>query len=94
MYFVIKLAFFLLSWKDLKTSSRKTVTYGSLRRSNSYPNAMSVSTGVFTAPLSGTYEFNYQMMNVSKCTFSWDEDNFSKFFFCRSTNAYYSYHKL
>merc|ERR1711971_979371 len=42
-------------------SSWATIFYDDARRSSNYPNAMSVSTGVFTAPLAGIYQFFIQV---------------------------------
>merc|ERR1712008_413109 len=39
----------------------KTLTYNNARRATSYPNAMDINTGVFTAPDTGTYQFIIQV---------------------------------
>ena len=38
-----------------------TLTYEYVRRASSYPNAMDINNGVFTAPLAGTYQFIIQV---------------------------------
>ena len=43
----------------------KTLTYTDARRATSYPNAMDINTGVFTAPETGTYQFIIQVAKVS-----------------------------
>ena len=43
----------------------KTLTYNNARRATSYPNAMDINTGVFTAPETGTYQFIIQVSKVS-----------------------------
>merc|ERR1712129_526941 len=68
------------------SGSYKTITYTNARRSSNYPNAMSTSTGVFTAPLAGTYQFIIQVrrwsglscyveMKLEGNTVSYIEDN-------------------
>jgi len=42
------------------SGSWKVITYNAVRRSSSYSYAMSTSTGKFTAPLAGTYQFFLQ----------------------------------
>jgi len=42
------------------TNEWKTLTYTDARRATSYPNAMDINTGVFTAPETGTYQFIIQ----------------------------------
>jgi len=43
------------------TNEWKTLTYTDARRASSYPNAMDINTGVFTAPETGTYQFIIQV---------------------------------
>ena len=42
-----------------------TVTYTNAAGGGSFPNAMDVNTGVFTAPLDGSYQFIAQVQKVS-----------------------------
>jgi len=44
------------------SSSWKTLTYTNARKASSYPNAMDIDTGVFTAPETGTYQFIIQVV--------------------------------
>jgi len=46
-------------------NSWDTITYTNARRSSNYPNAMSTSTGMFTAPLAGTYQFFIQVLKYN-----------------------------
>ena len=41
------------------------ITYSEIREASSYSGAMDVGTGVFTAPLAGTYQFIIQVRTVS-----------------------------
>ena len=41
------------------------ITYSYVRESAEYPGAMDAGTGVFTAPLAGTYQFIIQAYKVS-----------------------------
>jgi len=43
----------------------KTLNYTDARRASSYPNAMDINTGVFTAPETGTYQFIIQVEKYS-----------------------------
>jgi len=55
-------------WFDAYRTSRfdasgwKTLTYTNARKASSYPNAMDIDTGVFTAPETGTYQFIIQVV--------------------------------
>ena len=50
---------------NFDTSNWKTIRYTDARRSSSFPNAMNKYTGVFTAPLTGNYQFILQAHKVS-----------------------------
>ena len=45
------------------------ITYSYYYASSSYAGSMDVGTGVFTAPLAGTYQFFIQVQNVSQFLF-------------------------
>ena len=50
---------------NFDTYGWKTLTYTNARKASSYPNAMDIDTGVFTAPETGTYQFIIQTCKVS-----------------------------
>ena len=66
--------FWLFLFDASRTSNMETgtgaaswtiITYTDVRKSSSYSGAMDVGTGVFTAPLAGTYQFIIQAYKVS-----------------------------